>query len=134
MQEIYFSWNFSLFWYWKSCNYSFSHRILWSLRVEMSLFTKQKWNHRLRECKVTGREWWRVGPIGSLGCPCTHCCIRMDNQQGTATQHRQLCSRSCNNWNGEIIRKGWTRVRAWTGPLCCTLEINTPLLVNYVPT
>lgn len=42
MQEIYFSWNFSLFSNWKSCNCSFSHSILPSLRVELGLFTKRR--------------------------------------------------------------------------------------------
>ena len=49
----------------------------------MNLFTKQKQTHRLREQTYGYRgEGWGKRKLGSLGLTCTHCYIKMDNQQG----------------------------------------------------
>ena len=59
--------------------------------------------------------------------------FKIDNQQGPAVQHRELCSILCNNLNGKRI---WKRIDTCvhiTESLCCTPETNTTLLINYTP-
>ena len=71
------------------------------------------------------------GELGSLGWPCTHCYIQMDNQQGPIVQHMELCSMLCGGLDG---RRVWGRMDAciyMTECLCCLPKTITTLLIGY---
>ena len=58
---------------------------------------------------------------------------KIDNQQGTTVQYRELSSIFCNNLNGKIIQKRKDKCLCITELLRCIPETNTTLLINYIP-
>ena len=59
---------------------------------------------------------------------------KTDIQQGPTVQHRELCLIFCNNLNGKRVWKRTDTHICITESLCCTLETNTTLSINYTPT
>ena len=59
--------------------------------------------------------------------------FKMDNQQGPAVEHRELCSIFCGTLDGKGV---WERVDTYmcmAESLCCLPETITALLINYSP-
>ena len=62
---------------------------------------KKEWIHRFREQtygywgKGWGKEVWE--------CHVHTVIFKMDNQQGPTVEHKELCSKLCNNSNGKRI-------------------------------
>ena len=55
----------------------------------------------------------------------------MENQQGPAVQHRELCSMSCGSLDGRGV---WGRMDPCihtTESLCCPSETTTTLFISY---
>ena len=57
--------------------------------------------------------------------------FKIDNQQGSTVQHRELCPAFCNNLNGKRILKSLDICICLTEPICCTPETNMTLQINY---
>ena len=103
--------------------------------IQMNLFTKQKHSHRLTE-RNFGCQRKSAGGSDSQGVWAGHghtAGFNMENQQGPAGQHRELCSMSCGSLDGRGV---WGRrdTCVWMAEsLCCPPEVITTLLIGYTP-
>ena len=106
--------------------------------IRVNLLTEQKRLTDLEnklmiaEGKDRGKEW-----SGSLGWTCTHCYIKMDNQQGSTLKHMELHSVPDGNWLSvpdSLDGRGiWGRMDTricMAESLRCSPEIIMTLLVN----
>ena len=89
----------------------------------------------IAEGKDRGKEW-----SGSLGWTCTHCYIKMDNQQGSTLKHMELHSVPDGNWLSvpdSLDGRGiWGRMDTCiciAESLCCLPETIAGLVIGYIP-
>ena len=83
------------------------------------------------ELTVAVGQGWGKGQLESLGWTCTHCYIKVDNQQGPTVLHIELYS----TLYGSLNQRGvWGRMGTcicMTEPLCRPPETITTLLIGF---
>ena len=59
--------------------------------------------------------------------------FKLENQQGPAVEHKELCSMSCGSLDGRGVWGRMDTCLCMAESLCCSSETITALLVSYSP-
>ena len=59
--------------------------------------------------------------------------FKLENQQGPAVEHKELCSMSCGSLDGRGVWGRMDTCLCMAESLCCSSETITTLLVSYSP-
>ena len=81
---------------------------------------------------VPSREGWGEG-IGKAFRHVHTAILRVDNQQGSTVQHRELCSMLCGSLDGKGVWGTMGPCICMAESLCCLPETITSLVIGYTP-
>ena len=82
-----------------------------------------------------GERWGRIGQGDSHGVWDPHVCtalFKLDDQQGPAAEHRELCSALCGGLDGRGVG-GMDACLCMAESFCCPPQTITTLLTGYIP-
>ena len=102
----------------------------------MNLFTKQNRLTDLEKELMVARRLggWRMERRDSQGVWDGHvhtAILKMDDQEGPAVQHRELCSMLCDSLDGRGVQGRMGTCICMSESLCCPPETITTLLIGY---